>query len=80
VLDAFADCFLRVLGCMDAEDGAGLEKVLYHEMAPENAFVRAVLALVQADKPGAFARRPERGCACHPSWSLPACDMCAPCA
>jgi hypothetical protein len=45
-------------------------------MAPEEPFVRSVLALVQADQPGAFARRPERGCACHPSWSLPACDVC----
>ena len=79
VLDAFADCFLRVLAAMDARDGAALERVLYAEMAPEDTFVRSVVALVQSDQQGAFARRPERGCACHPSWSLPACDVCAPC-
>ena len=54
-------------------------------MAPEDAFVRKAVELVQAKEcggagaVGAFAR-PERGCTCHPSWALPACLECKPCA
>eukprot|EP00928_Gymnodinium_smaydae_P078373 TRINITY_DN6224_c0_g2_i2.p1 TRINITY_DN6224_c0_g2~~TRINITY_DN6224_c0_g2_i2.p1 ORF type:complete len:586 (-),score=139.03 TRINITY_DN6224_c0_g2_i2:191-1948(-) len=47
VLDEFADCFLRLLGCMDRSDGPGLEKMLFEEMSPEDDFVRGVVANVQ---------------------------------
>lgn len=81
VLDVFCDCFLRVLNCMDSADGAALEKILFEEMAPEDDFVRQVVELVQAKEAGpAQPRRPERGCSCHPSWSLPLCGVCQPCA
>ena len=59
--------------------------VAQEEMAPEDAFVRKAVELVQAKEcggagaVGAFAR-PERGCTCHPSWALPACLECKPCA
>ena len=58
--------------------------VVQEEMAPEDAFVRKAVELVQAKEcgvgaVGAFAR-PERGCTCHPSWALPACLECKPCA
>jgi len=80
VLDDFAECFLRILACMDREDGPGLEKILYEEMAPEDAFVRAVVAKVQSnDGSPAKPPRPERGCSCHPTWSLPECAVCLPC-
>lgn len=78
VLDHFKECFERLLACMDAADGAGLEKILFNEMAPEDAFVRAVVALVRAASPSAAPPRPERGCTCHPSWSLPTCLVCQP--
>merc|ERR1712137_83619 len=77
VLEDFADCFLRILACMDVSDGKGLEKILYEEMAPEDEFVRVVVAAVK-DGPGA-PQRPERGCSCHPSWSIPTCLVCLPC-
>jgi hypothetical protein len=35
--------------------GAGLEAILFEEMAPEDAFVRAVVALVQATRGGRSA-------------------------
>ena len=61
-------------------DGAGLEKILFEEMAPENDFVRSVLSLVRAvPETGEVPRRPERGCSCHPTWSLPTCFVCKPC-
>lgn len=79
VLDHFKGCFQRLLACMDDKDGPGLEKILFSEMAPEDDFVRAVVALVRAGTPSeAAAARPERGCACHPTWSLPACMVCQP--
>ena len=77
VLDTFSECFLRLLDCMDNGDGAGLESILWSEMAPENAFVRSVVSLVESD--GAKApHRPERNCTCHPSWALPLCMECGP--
>lgn len=77
VLDEFVDCFERILAFMDASDGAGLEKILFEEMAPEDSFVRSVLAMVQmGSKP---VPRPERGCSCHPSWSIPICGVCGVC-
>ena len=48
VLDEFAGTFERLLGLMDARDGAGLEALLFQDMAPEDDFVRAVVALVRA--------------------------------
>jgi len=77
VLDTFSECFLRLLDCMDNGDGAGLESILWSEMAPEDAFVRSVVSLVEGD--GARApHRPERNCTCHPSWALPLCMECGP--
>lgn len=45
-LGIFSDCFLRILGHMDAADGAALQRILEEEMAPEDDFVRAVLQLL----------------------------------
>ena len=45
VLARFTDCFERLLGCMDASDGPGLETILFCEMAPEDAFINQVLTL-----------------------------------
>jgi len=74
VLGDFCDVFLRILGCMDARDGPGLEAILWEEMAPEDAFVRAVLKLLKGGAP--HVTRPDRGCSCHPSWSIPKCGVC----
>ena len=41
---------------MDDNDGAGLEKILFEDMAPETSFVRSVVAKVQGGKGGAFQR------------------------
>ena len=48
VLDELAGCFERVLDCMDARDGAGLEQILFEEMSPETQFVRDVVAMVNS--------------------------------
>ena len=77
VLERFTDCFERLLGCMDAADGPGLEAILFSEMAPEDDFVRQVLDLVRSGAAGE-PRRLERGCSCHPTWSLPECLVCQP--
>lgn len=81
-LASFADCFERLLTCMDESDAAGLEAILFDELAPEDAFVRATTALVAATKAAAGAAppppRPERSCSCHPTWSLPLCQVCLP--
>jgi len=78
-LATFSDCFERLLTCMDERDGAGLEAILFKELAPEDAFVRATTALVAATKTaGAPPPRAERGCSCHPTWSLPLCQVCQP--
>lgn len=74
VLDVFVECFERLLGLMDMRDGAALEEMLFEEIAPEDAFVRKVLALVRAARQA--TERPERGCSCHPTWSLPKCTVC----
>ena len=81
VLDTFVDCFERLLGHMDEREGAALEDILFKELAPEDAFVREVLALVRAAKVADGAPppcRPERGCSCHPTWALPLCMVCQP--
>ena len=77
-LDAFAATFEKLLGFMDAQAGAGLEKLLFEEIAPENAFVRVVTQMIAASKATGTSAvvRPERGCSCHPTWSLPKCTVC----
>jgi len=49
-LDVFSECFLRLLDGMDRADGAGLQRMLETEMAPESDFVRAVLRLLPSRK------------------------------
>jgi hypothetical protein len=89
VLRDFQSCFLALLAAMDRGDGAALEALLFQEMAPETPFVRLVVCLVDAAAattggigPEAVLPppppRPERGCTCHPTWSLPTCGVCAP--
>lgn len=84
VLDEFADCFTRILDCMDASDGKGLETILFDEIAPEDEFVNKVLDLlstVKAESAGTAKPPPSqwnvRMCACHPAWKFEAtCGTC----
>lgn len=81
VLNIFSSTFLLILDAMDAANGAALEHILFEELAPEDAFVRATVAAVGAAPGQAGGARPERGCTCHPSWRLPQCPglVCQPC-